>query len=176
MVPSPKLGRKLIQAVWDFACSETRCSKFEQPLAAGTDARLPWKNFLSSLKTLQGTGIVQRPCMHTVHCCASGLEPCPLPIALGQRTGVPWAQRLCHWCNLHPLHDGRHLEFERLPCSACGIGMLPCSVLLQTPCTCLCCSEAYCTVCGGGTLYHSFEVLGTLDDASTTSSSVLAAR
>ena len=35
-----------------------------------------------------------------------------LPIVLGRRTGVPRAQRLCQRCNLHVLHDERHLVIE----------------------------------------------------------------
>ena len=35
-----------------------------------------------------------------------------LPIVLGRRTGVPRAQRLCQRCNLHAVHDERHLVFE----------------------------------------------------------------
>ena len=101
-----------------------------------------------------------------------------LPIVLGRRTGVPRAQRLCQRCKLHAVHDERHLVFEcRAMHSVCGIGTLPCSVLLTTPCSCS---------CGSATLWgwHTssrivFWVLGALDDApddaSTSSSSALAA-
>ena len=32
-----------------------------------------------------------------------------MKFVLGRRTGVPRAQRLCQRCNLHALHDERHL-------------------------------------------------------------------
>ena len=69
------------------------------------------------------------------------------------------------------------LCLSALPCSVCGIGTLPCSVLLTTPCSCS---------CGSVTLWewHTSsrivsEVLGALndapDDASISSSSAQAA-
>ena len=68
------------------------------------------------------------------------------------------------------------LCLSALPCSVCGIGTLPCSVLLKTPCRCLCDSV---TLWGWHTTSWIFEVLGAFDDApdnaSTSSSSARAA-
>ena len=46
-----------------------------------------------------------------------------LPIVLGRRTGVPRVQRLCQRCNLHALHDERHV-FE-CPAMQCVRDPLP---------------------------------------------------
>ena len=63
-----------------------------------------------------------------------------------------------------------------LPCSLCGIGTLPCSLLLHVPCSCLCSSM---TLLGWHTTSCKFECACALDDAPdhapTSSSSALAA-
>ena len=49
----------------------------------------------------------------------------PLPIVLGRRNGNSRDQRLCRQCDLHAVHDKRHLVFGCL----CGI-----NTLLGQPC------------------------------------------
>ena len=58
-------------------------------------------------------------------------------------SGVPRAQRLCQRCNLHAVHDERQLVFECPAMQCVRIGTLPCSVLLKTPCSCLCGSATF---------------------------------
>ena len=111
-----------------------------------------------------------------------------LPIVLGRRTGVPRAQRLCQRCNLHAVHDERHLVFE-CPAMQCVRDRLSItrSCTIQSALggwnrcnTSLLSSGGSVTLWGGGTVIKDcFEVLGALDgapvDASTSSSSALAA-
>ena len=55
----------------------------------------------------------------------------PLPVVLGRRTRVPGAQRMCQQCNLHALHDERHL-----------ICCVPCHAVCAVPCLVQYCASA----------------------------------
>ena len=70
-----------------------------------------------------------------------------LKVVLGRRTGVPWAQRLCHQCRLLFMMRGT-LCLSALPCSVRGIGMLPYTVLLKHHAAVHVAAEH----CGGGSL------------------------
>ena len=82
---------------------------------------LPYVRWFARPAGLRQPGpLVMQPlsarCMHTLQRFRMGSHS--LPCVLGRRTGVLRAQRLCQRCNLHALHDERHLVFE---CSAMQI-------------------------------------------------------
>ena len=94
-----------------------------------------------------------------------------LPIVLSRRTGVPRAQRLCQRCNLHALHDKRHLECPAMQCVRDRYPALfsPANNTMQL-------FMWQRNIVGVAHFVQDcFEVLGALDDASTSSSSALAA-
>ena len=100
-----------------------------------------------------------------------------LPIVLGRRTGVPRAQRLCQRCNLHALHDERHLVFE-CPAMQCVRDRYP-ALFSPAKNTMQLFMWQRNIVGVAHFVQDCFEVLGALDDApddaSTSSSSALAA-
>ena len=100
-----------------------------------------------------------------------------LPIVLGRRTGVPRAQRLCQRCNLHALHDERHLVFE-CPAMQCVRDRYP-ALFSPAKNTMQLFMWQRDIVGVAHYIKDCFEVLGALDDApddaSTSSSSALAA-
>ena len=100
-----------------------------------------------------------------------------LPIVLGRRTGVPRAQRLCQRCNLHAVHDERHLVFE-CPAMQCVRDRYP-ALFGPAKSTMVLFMWQHDIVGVAHFIKDCFEVLGALDDvpddASTSSSSALAA-
>ena len=100
-----------------------------------------------------------------------------LPIVLGRRTGVPWAQRLCQRCNLHAVHDERHLVFE-CPAMQCVRDRYP-ALFGPAKNTMRLFMWQHDILGVAHFIKDCFEVLGALDDvpddASTSSSSALAA-